>query len=98
MTPKDLITVRLLILGVVWGTGMLILWRRNKSKPEMWPRIFGVGTGVYGFVSLMLGSILFRPISELVNYTITNFFWSLVLSIIAYFGGRRMARHFQDKN
>jgi len=98
MKTIDLITMGQLILGVVWGTVMLILLRRNKSKPNMWPLIFGVGVGVLGFVLLMTGSILLRPISEFIDYTITNFFWSLAGGIVGYFSGRRIARLMQDKN
>jgi len=41
MTWKDLITVFMLILGLFWGTGMLILLKRNKSKLETWPIFLG---------------------------------------------------------
>ena len=32
MTSKDLITIFMLIPGLVWGTGMLVLLKRNKSE------------------------------------------------------------------
>jgi hypothetical protein len=92
MTWKDLITVFMLILGLFWGTGMLILLKRNKSKLETWPHIFGVGTGVYMFVASMTASIFLRPISEFVDYTIENLFWTLALGIMGYFSGRKIAR------
>jgi hypothetical protein len=73
---------------------MLILLRRNKSKPNLWPRIFGVGGWAYGFVTLMIGSILLWPKSETINYTIANFLWSLAGGIVCYFSGRIFVRRF----
>ena len=92
MTPEYLNTVSQLMLGVVWGTGILMLWKRNKSKPNMWPRMLGFGAGLYGLVSLMTGSILLRPKSEFVDYAIENLFWSLAVGIVCYFSGRKLAR------
>jgi hypothetical protein len=83
-----------LTLGLIWGTVMFILWRRN--KPKLWPRIFGIGAGVYMFVLLMTGSMLLRPISEFVDYTITNFLLSLPAGIVAYFSARKIARNMAD--
>jgi len=54
--------------------------------------IFGVGTGVYMFVASMTASIFLRPISEFVDYTIENLFWTLALGIMGYFSGRKIAR------
>lgn len=92
MVPEDLNTLCQLLLGVVWGTGMLILWKRNKSRPKIWPRILGIGGGLYGFVSLMTGSMLLWPKSEFLDYTIENLFWSLAGGIVLYFSGRKLAR------
>lgn len=91
MKQIDFITTVLLILGLIWGTCMLILFRRDRSKPEKWPHILGIGTGVFGFISLMTASILLRPISEFVDYTITNFFWSLAGGLVGYVSGRIFA-------
>jgi peptidoglycan/LPS O-acetylase OafA/YrhL len=98
MTPDGLNTICQLLLGVVWGTGMLILWRRYKSKPKLWPRILGIGIGLYGFVSLMTGSMLLWPKSEFLNYTVENLFWSLAGGIVCYFGGRKLARDSETKH
>jgi hypothetical protein len=76
-----------LILGVIWGIIILILWRRSKSK--MWPRIFGIGGGIFSFVLMMTQSIQFWPRSEFLNYTISNFLWSLAIGIVCYFSGRK---------
>jgi len=97
MTPKDLITIVVLIFGLVWGTIMLILWRRRKTKPKTWPHLLGIGVGIYMLVSSMTASILLRPISEFVNYTITNFILSLAIGAVSYFSGRMIARRAQDK-
>jgi len=86
-----------LILGLIWLAIILTLWRRNKSNPKVWPRIFGIGGGVYTFVLFMIGSILKRPTSEFVNYTITNFLWSLGMGIWVYFCGRILARRFPNE-
>ena len=94
MITKDLITAGQLILGVVWGVGMFILWRRNRSKPKVWPRIFGLGGGLYMFALSILGLLGSRPTSEFVDYVTSNFFWSVAVGIIAYFSGRMLARRF----
>jgi len=97
MTIADLITAGQLILGVVWGVGMLILLRRNKSEPDMWPRIFGVGGGLFMFALSILGSLEPRPTSEFVDYISSNFFWSVAIGIIAYFSGRILARDAKNR-
>jgi len=86
-----------LIIGLVFGTIMFILWRRNKSKPKMWPRIFGIWGGVYTFVLFMVGSMMRRPIAEFINYTTENFLWSLGMGIWVYFCGRILARRFPNE-
>lgn len=85
------------IFGLFWGIAMYILLKQNKSKPELWPRISGFGVGVYAFLSLMTASILREPISEFVDYTITNLFLSLPLGIISYLTGRAYARRRENK-
>lgn len=94
MSSKDLISIGQLILGLVCGTGMLILLNRNKSSPKIWPRILGLGGALYLFVASMIGSVLLRPVSEIVDYTISNFFWSIMLGIVSYFSGHILARRF----
>lgn len=85
------------ILGLFWGIVTYILLKQNKSKPERWPRIWGLGIGVYAFLSLMTGSILSLPKSEFLNYTVANLLWSLPLGIIGYIAGRGYARGRENK-
>jgi hypothetical protein len=94
MRPIDLIAPT---FALFWGIVTLVLFRRNKSKPELWPRIFGFGAGMYAFSSLMTASILRDPISEFVGYTITNVFLSLPSVIISYLAGRAYARRRENK-
>jgi hypothetical protein len=88
----DLISIVMLIIGLFLAIIMYILIRRGNLKTETWPRVGGIGAGIFMFVGLMITSILLRPISEIVNYTVTNLFWSLAFGIVAYFGGRKLAR------
>ncbi len=97
MTLEDLITTVMLILGLVWITTLLVLIKLGKLKLEMWPRILGIGGGLYTFVCLMTFSILLRPISEFMDYTVTNTLWSLAIGIVGYFGGHRIVRSSQNK-
>jgi hypothetical protein len=94
MKPIDFVP---LLLGLLWGIVTFILLRRNNSKPDTWARIFGIGIGVYLFISLMTASILREPISEFAYYTITNLFLSLPFSIIGYLTGRALARRRENK-
>jgi len=98
MTPRDLITIVMLIVGLFLAIVMYVLLKRKKLKAAALPRIFGVGIGIYAFVLFMVSSILLRPLSELVSYTITNLFSALVFGIVGYIGGRTIARHYQDRN
>jgi len=98
MTPKDLITIVMLIVGLFLAIVMYVLLKRKKLKAVALPRIIGIGVGVYAFVLFMVSSILLRPVSELVNATFTNLFSALVFGIVGYIGGRTIARHYQDKN
>lgn len=93
MRPIDFIAPTFALL---WGIVTLILFRRNKLKPELWPRILGFAAGMYAFSSLMTARILREPISEFVDYAITNLFWSLPFGVIGYLTGREYARR-RDK-
>jgi hypothetical protein len=92
MEPKDLFE---LISGLIWGIGMLIIWNRNKSQPKIWPRIFGVGGGVYIFILLMIRSLLRGP--EFLHDIVVNLLFSLVFGTVCYFSGRELARRFGRK-
>jgi hypothetical protein len=84
-----------LILGLICVAIMLILLRQN--KPKMWPRIFGIGGGMFMFVLSMIRSWLLWPKSEFVDYIISNFLWSLAMGIWAYFCGRILVRRFSNE-
>lgn len=88
----------MLVLGLFLAIVMYVLLKRKKLKAAALPRIIGVGAGVYVFVSFMVSSILLRPFSEFVKYTITSFFSSLLFGIVGYIGGRRIARNYHDRN
>lgn len=92
----DLITLVQLLLGLLIAIAAYILIRRGKLPPKLWPRVFGIGGGVYGFISLMITSVLLRPASDATNYIIENLFWSLMLGIVGYFGTQKYARRFHD--
>jgi quinol-cytochrome oxidoreductase complex cytochrome b subunit len=93
----DFISISQLILAVAWGTAMLIFLRRNKSNPKLWPRIFGIGAAIFMIILSVLGTLKPKPVSELMDYIISNFFWSLVVGVIAYFSGRILVRRFGSK-
>jgi uncharacterized membrane protein YdcZ (DUF606 family) len=88
MTFKDSITLFTLGFGLILGSIVFILSRHYKWKQETWPYKAGLVGGIYLFVPLMLQSILSRPLSELVGYTVANIFWSLFLGGIVYFSVR----------
>jgi len=94
MKPIDIITP---IFGLFWGLVTYILLKQNKSKPKLWPRILGFGIGMFAFLSLMIASMLREPISEFVDYTITNLFLSLPFGIIGYLTGREYARRRENR-
>jgi hypothetical protein len=98
MTLKDLITLILLLPALLLAIAVYILMKKGKLKQVLWPRVLGVGAGLYMFISSMIASILLRPISEIMDYTLTNFFSSFVLGIVAYFSGRIFERRLRDKN
>ena len=97
MTSKDLITIVVLILGLFLIASLFILITRGKLKREMWPLIFGAGAGLYMFVSSMTFSIFLRPVSEIVDYTISNVLWALAFGAMGYFGGRMIVRRVRKK-
>jgi len=97
MVTEDLITIILLIIGLFLVIIFLIFTKRGKLKIEMWPRVFGIGGAIYTFVSLMTMSILLSPISEFVNYTTTNLFWSIVFGIVGYIGGLSFVRNAKNQ-
>jgi hypothetical protein len=89
MESKDLFE---LIFGLIWLTGMLILWNRYKSNPKMWPRFFGVGGSAFAVILMMIESILFWPKSDFLRNTIAGFLLALAFGIMGYFSGRKLAR------
>jgi positive regulator of sigma E activity len=88
----DLVTILQILAGVVCGFLMILFFNRNKSNPTVWPRIFGIGGAVFMFIVSMIGSILSRPKSEYLDYTIASLAWSLVIGIMGYYGGYEIAR------
>lgn len=94
----DLITIIMLIPVFALAFVMYIQIRRGKFKPKAWPRLLGIGAGVYAFVSSMVAGVFLRPLSELLTYTVSSFFFSLAFAIAGYLGGRKLAQRFQDKN
>ncbi len=94
MKPIDVIA---LTFGLLWAIVTFILIRRNKSNPKTWARIFGIGIGVYIFVSAVTASILLRPLSEFVDNLIINLFLSLVAGTVGYISGRMLARRRENK-
>lgn len=97
MTQEDLITIVMLIFGLFLIAILFIFITRGKLKLEMWPRIFGIGAGIYMFISSMAFSMFLKPISEFGDYTISNVLSSLAFGIIGYFGGRIIVRRAQNK-
>ena len=97
MTSKDLISVFMPIFGLILIIVILILVRRYKLKPETWPYIASIGSGVYLYVPLMIESIMNRPQTQLLNYTITNLIFSLVISIVIYFMFRMIVVNIEKK-
>ena len=94
----DFITIIMLIPVFALAFVMHILIRRSKLKPKAWPRVLGIGAGVYAFVSSMVTSVFLRPSSEFLTYTVASFVFSLAFAIAGYLSGRELARRFQDKN
>jgi hypothetical protein len=94
MKPIDIIAP---IFGLFWGLLIYIVLKLNKSKPKLWPRILGFGVGMYAFLSLMTASILREPISEFLDYAITNLFLSIPFGLIGYLAGREYARRKGNK-
>ena len=98
MISQDLVSIGQLILGLFLVTILLILMKLGKIKLEMWPPILGIGAGVYTFAASMIESIILRPTSEFVNYTINSLFVALIFGPMGYFGGRIIVRNSHDKN
>lgn len=97
MTLINLINVVVVVLTLFLATMLYFHIKRGKLIPETWPRLFGIGVGAVMFVGSMIRSNLRGPLSEIVDDTVSNFIWSLALGIVAYIGGRTLARRVRDK-
>jgi glycerol uptake facilitator-like aquaporin len=97
MTQKDLISTIQLILGLLLVTILLVLMRRVKIKPELWPPALGIGFGVYVFVALMIESIIVRPAADFGDYIFTNLLSAIGFGILGYVGGHILVRNAQKK-
>ena len=94
MKTIDLITILTIAYGILFVIVGLILFRRSRPKPKILPWLTGIGVGLYSFASLMTGSILQRPTTQIVDYTITDILLSLGFGVVGYIGGRRLANRF----
>jgi hypothetical protein len=92
MATIDLLTVITLIYGLLFTAVGFIIYRRSQSKPKVFPRLIGIGAGLYLFVSLMTESMLERPITQIVDSLGSNIFLSLGFGIVGYISGRKLAR------
>ena len=86
----DLLTIIFLAIGLLLAIVAHVLIKRNIFVPAMWSRVFGIGALAFMFVSSMTSSILLRPFSEFLRYTLTNGFWSCLMGIVGYIGGRML--------
>lgn len=93
----DLITTVGLVIGLILTIVVFSLIRQSKLKPEMFPRVLGIGTTVYGFALLMTASLLLRPLSDFINYTLTNYLLVAALGIVAYISGYIMKRRQKNR-
>ena len=88
----DLLTIIFLAIGLMLAIAAYILIKRNILIPAMYPKVFGIGALIFGFVSLTTSSVLLRPSSEFMEYTLENGLLSGLLAIISYISGRIIER------
>ena len=97
MTLIELINLVVVVFGLFLATKIHFHIKQGKLIPETWPRRFGIGAGAILLVVLMIGDILRGPLSEILDYLVSNFILSLALGVVAYIGGRTIARRVRDK-
>ena len=79
-------------LGLIWGITTYTLLKRK--KPQVWPLILAIGTGIYILVISMMTSALLTPRPEFSSYWKENLFWSLAIGMLAYYSGHVLAQRF----
>ena len=96
MDRIDLISILGLIIGFILAVVTYFLLKQKKIKAKALPHILAIGGFAFMFISGMIESLLNRPLSEFVSYTIENLFWSLAIGIVAYISGRKLAQKFPE--
>ena len=97
MTQKDLISTIQLILGLFLVIVLVVLMRRVKTRPEIWPPTLGIGFGVYAFVASMIEGIIVQPTADFGDHTITSLLSAIGFGILGYIGGHILV-HNAKKN
>ena len=92
MTTRDLMTLLAFIYGLLFAVIGFILFKRCKSNLKTLPWIIGICMGLCIFVSLMTGSMLREPITQIADYTLTNILMSLGFGIVGFISGQKLAR------
>ena len=93
----DLLTTICLAIGLIVAIALQFLIKRNVFVPAMWPRGFGIGALAFMFISSMTASILLRPSSDFLDYTLANGFWSCLIGIVGYIGGRILEKRYKGR-
>ncbi len=94
MSFIDLITLITLGYGVISMSIGVYVFRRGGSSPKIFPKLFGVGSGLFLFASLMTASGLSRPRSDILWYTVSNLVLALCMAVVAYISGWILRRRF----
>lgn len=81
MSNIDLFTYVLLAVGLLLGFLLFFAKKQNKFIAQNFPRVFGLGAGIFMFISLMVARELFFPTTDLFDHIIRYFFLSLVMGI-----------------
>jgi hypothetical protein len=81
MSNIDLFSYVLLAVGLLLAFLLFFAKKRNKFVAQNFPRVFGLGVGIFLFISLIVARELFFPTTDLFDHIVHSFFLSLVMGV-----------------
>lgn len=97
MKPIDSISFIFLGIGLVLVALTHVAVRTGYLTPAKWPAYLGIGGGLFAFASLMAGSILLEPVSNMLRDAVTNLIWAVLIGGMGFWAGRILQRRSRNR-
>ena len=90
MRLADQLSLEGLAVGLVLAAALYWALRTGRLQREHLPPILGGGVTAYGFVLLLIATVVFRPRTEWVRDLVADAFVACCTGLAAYWSGRAL--------